>query len=264
MPKIVIFRWLACLLLFVVLSSPLTAQTRMKTAEARRYEACIQRTRSDPETAVEEALSWRDMGGGFPARHCLALAEAALGARQPAALRLEDLARDMQAEGRAAMAASVLAQAGNMWLLAENPRRGEAALARARRLQPENIAVLLDHARMLAALQRYEEAAATLDVLLRLDPSRADALVFRAAARRHLGRLDMAMEDAQLALALRPGMAEALLERGYLHRLAGRNDAARRDWLALLNRNPYGPSADAARAALAAMDVKVEGGGGRQ
>lgn len=258
MPKIVIFPWFACLLLLWVASSPLAAQTGSEAAEARRYQACIQRTKSDPETAVEEALSWRDMGGGFPARHCLALAEAALGARQSAALRLEELAQDMQAEGRTAMAASALSQAGNMWLLAGKPRLGEAALARARRLQPENIAVLLDHARMLAALHRYEDAAATLDILLRLDPSRVDALVFRAAARRHLGRLNMAMEDAELALALRPGMAGALLERGYLHRLAGRDDAARRDWLDLLNRNPYGPPADAAREALAAMDVKIE------
>ncbi len=258
MPKIVIFPWLAGLMTILPLHMAVAGQITSDAAEARRYRACIEQTRGDPETAVEEALSWRDMGGGFPARHCLALAEAALKAYEPAALRLESLARDMQAGNDATMAASVLDQAGNMWVLAGNPRRAEAALARARQLQPRNIRILLDHARMLAALQRYDAAATTLDTVLQLDPSRADALAFRAAARRHLGRLSLAMEDAELALALRPGMAEALLERGYLHRLAGRKGAARRDWLALLNRNPYGPAADAARAALAAMDVKTE------
>ena len=60
---------------------------------SRNYEACIALAMQDPDSAFERALAWRDLGGGAPARHCVAVALYSLGHFGDAAMGREDLAK---------------------------------------------------------------------------------------------------------------------------------------------------------------------------
>jgi len=214
--------------------------------EAREYKACIKLTKREPEFAFESALSWRDQGGGFPARHCAALALIAMKKYHIAAPRLEKLAEEMQTSGLD-LVVPILSQAANTWLLAENFSRANAVASAALEMEPDNIELLIDRSRILAAAENYQEAFNDLDLVLRLDPTRSDALAFRAAAWRQLGNNKRAMEDADLSLSLQPDLIDALIERGILHRLAGNREKAQQDWMKVLELSPNSPAGEIAR-----------------
>ncbi len=222
---------------------------------AEEYEACIKLTKREPELAFESALSWRDQGGGFPARHCAALALVGMKKYHIAAPRLEKLADEMLKAG-SDFVIPVLSQAANAWLLAEDYSRANAVASAALELEPGNIELLIDRSRILAKAENYKEAFDDLDLVLRLDPSRPDALAFRAAALRQLGNNIRAMEDAELALSLQPDLIDALIERGILHRLAGNAEAARKDWLKVLDLSPHSPAGETARRNIEKLDVR--------
>ena len=92
--------------------------------ENSSYDACIAATEDDPEQAFEEAVSWRDEGGGGAAEHCVAMALLALGYAGEAAARLDALARE-NLGGTQEQRSELMIQAGEAWLLA-----GRANLAR--------------------------------------------------------------------------------------------------------------------------------------
>ena len=238
--------------------APLAAAAELAdTIDSDRYRSCLAIVAETPEEGLESAMAWRDHGGGFPARHCLALALVALGQPKQAALRLQYLAQDMQ-QRKPALQAQILGQAGNAWLLAERPTEARTALTAALTRAPQNIDLLIDRARAQAALGAYADAFMDLDLAVALDPERMDAVVFRAAARRHLGDLQRALEDVELALALAPDLTEALIERGILRQMAGDQGGARADWLKVLETAPATAAADLARRHLEALDVKRE------
>ncbi|MEH6402305.1 MAG: tetratricopeptide repeat protein [Sneathiella sp.] len=221
--------------------------------EAREYKACIKLTKREPELAFESALSWRDQGGGFPARHCAALALIGMKKYHIAAPRLEKLAEEMRASG-SNFVIPTLSQAANTWLLAGNYERANAVATAALEIEPDNIELLIDRSRVLAHAENYQDAFNDLDKALRLDPTHIDALAFRAAAFRQLGDNKRAMEDAELALSLKPDQIDALIERGILHRLAGNPDQARKDWMNVLSISPYSPAGETARKNLEKLD----------
>ncbi len=223
--------------------------------EAAEYEACIKLSKREPELAFESALSWRDQGGGFPARHCAALALVGMKKYHIAAPRLEKLAEEMRNSG-SRFVIPVLSQAANAWLLAEDYPRANAVATAALEIEPHNIEMLIDRSRILAKAENYQEAFNDLDLVLRLDPVRSDALTFRAAAWRQLGDNKRAMEDVELALSLTPDLIDALIERGILHRLAGNANDARKDWLKVLDISPHSPAGDTARRNIEKLDVK--------
>jgi tetratricopeptide (TPR) repeat protein len=223
--------------------------------EADEYKACIKLTKREPEIAFESALSWRDQGGGSPARHCAALALIGIKQYHLAAPRLEKLAEEMRSSG-SELVLPTLRQAANSWLLAKNYPRAHAVASAALEIEPDNEGVLIDRARILAAAENYQEAFDDLDLALRLNPTRPDALTFRAAARRHLGQMDRALEDADLAVSLSPKFVDALIERGILLRLAGRDDEARADWLKVLQLSPNSSAGETARKNIEKMDVR--------
>ncbi len=229
-------------------------QAAYARSENDEYKACLKLTKIEPELAFESALSWRDKGGGFPARHCAALALMGLKKYHLAADRMEKIAEDMHASG-STLVVTMLSQAANSWLLAEQYSRAHAVASAALDLEPGNIDLLIDRSRILAAAENYQDAFNDLDLVLRLDPTRSDALAFRAAAWRHLGNNERAMEDADLALTLNPGQIDALIERGILHRLAGNIDAARNDWSAVLEISPHSPAGEIARRNIQKLEL---------
>ena len=242
-----------------VQSAPLTAA---QPGEEAAYQRCLSEIEFNPNQAFDEALIWRDRGGGIPARHCAALALIALEEYTAAAERLEELADQTATRAAAqAMRPAMLGQAGNAWLLADRPDRAYSVLSAALALLPEaepaRADILIDRARALAAQAQWAAAEADLSASLSLAPDRVDGYIFRATARRFLERSEAAFEDIETALALEPARPEALLERGILHRLAGRDAAARGDWLMLLSVTGEGAAATVAQRNLEMMDVDL-------
>lgn len=238
-------------------AAPLKPSAGIAASDDQQYQACIALTEKAPDDAFESAIAWRDRGGGFPAKHCVALALIALKQFAEAGDRLEELAKEMHAKA-APLQADVLDQAGNAWMLAGQTAHAIGVFTAAVDIKPKNVDFLVDRARAYAEDNKYAEAARDLDQALRLDPERADAHAFRASARRHLGNLAAALEDAEAALAIDGNEVEALLERGILRRNAGNKLGARQDWLKVLLLAPGTPVADSAQADLQQMDVKTE------
>ncbi|WP_328702610.1 tetratricopeptide repeat protein [Belnapia mucosa] len=220
-----------------------------RLASGPEYERCLSLVRQDPDEARSFAEGWEAGGGGEGARHCSALALIALGEPERGAERLEGLARVSRAS--AATRASIFAQAGQAWMMANDGGRAFGATTMALTLAPDDPELLTDRAIALGTLGRYAEALDDLNRVVRLDPDRAEAWVFRAAAHRHLDRVDQAAEDVARALTLAPDSAEALLERGIIRQLRGDTAGARADWERAITLAPDSATADLAQQNLA-------------
>lgn len=223
----------------------------------RDYADCMALARSDPEAGLERAFAWRDLGGGDPARHCVAVALIGLKRYDDAARRFEALAQDIAPENRD-LRPTILSQAAQVRHLADQPEQALADQDAAIKLAPSDVELRIDRAVTLATLGRFWDAVDDLNRALDLAPNRSEALVLRASAYRHLKILDLARDDVERALVLAPDDPNALLERGQLRRLAGDRAAAREDWLRVIALAEGTPPAEAARAALARLDVQTE------
>ncbi|MBK1663134.1 hypothetical protein CKO38_03440 [Rhodospirillum rubrum] len=233
----------------------------------RQYGACMALARSRPDQAFEKAGQWKALGGGVPARHCEAVALLGLKEYGEAARRLEALAEDVKlARG---LRVDLLTQAGQAWLAVGDLSRAYAnqttalqlAGARAQSGAPALSSVLpdlyIDRAVTLAQAGRDDEATTDLTKALALQPASVTALVLRASAQRRQGRLTAARADAEAAVKRAPDDAEARLERGDVRLALGDRDGARADWLKVLELAPREGAADAARARIETLDLKV-------
>lgn len=249
---------LAGALFAIVVGSPALAQTRyadMPVAQA--YQSCMALARSKPTQGFEAAIAWRDEGGGPAARHCTAIALVGLGQLEEAAQRLEALAQNMSGFG-APERASVLGQAGQVWLRLGDGTRAYAALSAGLDLDGSNAGLWTGRGVVLARAGEYWEAIDNFNQALDRDSNSVDTLVYRAAVYRLLGTPDLAADDVARALALDPSNPEALTELGTVRLATGDRDGARQAWLAAINAAPRSPAAETARAALEQLDVKTE------
>lgn len=238
----------------VLVAGTAVAQTPM-SPEERQYRQCIALARAKPSDGYEAALQWRDHGGGTYARHCAALALVNLKQYAVAADRLDYLAEEAQVS-LPRLAPDLYGQAGNAWILADEPKRAVASLDAGLKLSPNNVDLLIDRARAKAQIGDLEAAKRDLDQALKKEPERDDALSFRASARRELGDAPGAMADANAALKINSKNLEALLERGLLKQAAGDKVGAREDWVRLIQLAPGSPAADAAQAEIERLDLK--------
>ena len=209
----------------------------------------------EPEAGFERAIAWRDLGGGIASRHCVAVALYGLGQFRDSALRLERL---VQENVNPDLQVSLLSQAGNAWLMADELERAHAALSAGLELAPFNLDLLIDRSLVFAAAKNYWETVDDLNRALDVDPDNADALVFRASAYRYLDSLELAADDVNRALELRPEHVAAYLERGNLRRHSEDPAGAREDWLHAIKLAPNSPAAEAARRNLEKLDIKAE------
>lgn len=222
---------------------------------ARKYADCMELARDEPTKGFDEALAWKGLGGGDAAEHCLAASLMGLKIYGEAAQRFEAIAGHTKRGDQ--VRTGLLAQAAQGWLLSGDAERAEHVLDAALKLKPEDPDLLIDRAEARAARANYEGALGDLDLAVARAPNRPDAHSFKASALRHLNRPDEARAAAEKALALDPQHVEALLERGILKRMAGDDTGAREDWMTVLRRAPTSAAADAARADLEKMDVKL-------
>lgn len=228
---------------------------------AQQYAQCMRLAAEDPGKALETARTWRDQGGGDPARHCAATAQFHMGRYAEAARQLTDLGRTLNKESPLALRTRALNQAGRAWLLAGKPARAEAVQAAAIELDPENAELWIARAESRFHMGKYWLAIDDLNRASELTPTDAWIYVFRASAYRHVDALELALEDANRALELAPANAEALLERGIARRLSGDEAGARRDWLKVIEAAPDSPAARDARSNLERMDVDPDTAG---
>ena len=224
---------------------------------SQEYADCMLLAQRVPDEAFESALAWETAGGGQAARHCAAVALINVGEFAEAAARLEAIAKDTPVD-RPQLAANLLGQAGQAWLMADALERAYAAQTAALKLAPEDVDLLIDRSVTLAEAANFWEAIDDLNRAGELAPNRADVLVLRATAYRYVDGIELAREDVERALRIEPQNAEALLERGILRRLGGDADGARKDWLKAATLAAGTPTADAAQINLEKLDLKAE------
>ncbi|NVK19829.1 MAG: hypothetical protein HWE30_14115 [Methylocystaceae bacterium] len=240
------------LVAFLILcaTSPLQAQA---INHAEQYDACMQLVDKAPEQAFDAGLTWKGLGGGEAAEHCIATALIVMHRYETGADRLEKLADTSRRSKE--FKAQILAQAAQGWFLANQVDRARAVLTTAISLDENSAELYVDRAQMRSAQHALNDALSDLNTALSLDNNNVDALVFRGTIYRLLENFDAAMSDIKRANALDPAHGEALLERGMLYRISGQNDQARKDWIAVIEIDPTSASAETARLNLEKMDV---------
>lgn len=226
--------------------------------DAQHYDRCLELAHSDPQKAFDDAESWRNIGGGFPAQHCAAVALVGLKKYPEAATRLQALASAMMQAGPE-MRGDAMEQAGQAWLLAGRPNEAKSAFDAALGFKPKDQELLIDRAEAYALGGKYFEAIDDLNAVLDQTPNRVDALVYRASAYRQLGSIDLATDDVERALRLDPNSVPGLLERGNLRRLKNDTTGAKADWQQVMKLGPGTPAAASAQDNLAHLDQSPTG-----
>ena len=237
--------------------SALAATAGGLPAEISRYDECIAVTELDSEQAFEEALIWRDQGGGGPAEHCVAMALLALGHAGEAAVRLDTLARENRG-GTQEQRSNLLVQAGDAWLLARRSDLAEATFSAALMLTPRDAEVWAARARARAMAGEWEMAESDLDAAITFNNANPEFYVLRSAARNAAGKDILAAYDINAALEIDPNFPDALAERGLMRFAAGDEDGAREDWIKVLNAAPESAAADVARSGIERMEIHLE------
>ena len=239
-------------------AAPASAQQPQRPLDHEaEYEACMQLARQEPAAAEESARAWLDLGGGEPAKHCIAVALIGQQRYGDAAQMLEDLAANMN-DPIPRLQSEMMAQAGQAWMLADNTERALDAQSKGLSYAPDNIELLIDRSITHATRDEFWEAVDDLDKAYQMNPERTDVLVLRASAYRRLEAVELALDDLNRALSIDPGYPEGLLERGIVHRMMGNDEAARQDWNKIIDSVPGTPAAEIARRNL---DILQNGGG---
>ncbi len=236
------------------------AAVAQETDPKQRYRECLALAREDPEEAFEQAIAWRDLGGGNAARHCVAVALIELEKFEQAAARLETLATEMKASAN--MKAAVLGQSGQAWMMAGGFERANGVLSAALELIPQGLLaadLLVDRGVVLAGAKNYWEAIDDFNAAIEIAPERAEAYVFRAAAYRYVDSFELALDDIERALEIESDHLQALLERGIIRRLQNDIKGARADWLRIITHAPESPTAKIARANIERLELGYGG-----
>lgn len=181
-----------------------------------KHKNCLERIAVDSELAFEEAMIWRDDGGGRRAKHCVAMALYARGHEDEAANRLDTLAKASDG-GTASMRADFYSEAANFWLVANQPDRAYKSATDGLKLQMDHLDLRIARARAYAMSGYYEYAETDLTSVLSLDSQHAGALRYRADARLQQGRLMDAKTDIENSLAYNPSSVETALLRGQIN-----------------------------------------------
>ena len=165
----------------------------LRGSASERYRQCTAIATEDPGNAEILAVEWQDEKGGLPAGHCLALALSGQGRFVEAATILDEIAAQMRLGGyfffskeRAdrELLAEIFGQAGNAWILADEPVKAYESLTEALGIVPAWSKTIVEHridrARALAMLGNYDQALKDLEAAQNSDPNRIETYVYRA------------------------------------------------------------------------------------
>jgi hypothetical protein len=201
------------------------------------YEQCADFAKTDAQGAYNQALAWHSAGGGAAAEHCEALALSQLQRYGEAAPLLDTLAQQQKSLNNADRA-QLFDQAGNTWLLADEPLKADLSFSNALALAGGDVEILADRARARAMRKDWSGADSDLSAALLHDGDRADLLVLRASARHAAGRKAEARADIDRALDVFPGYGDALVERGAMKFEDGDAVGAQNDWRSVARAAP--------------------------
>lgn len=181
-----------------------------------RHKACLERIAIDQDIAYEEAMIWRDQGGGRRARHCEAMALFALGHESEAANRLDELA-DSRDGGSKKMRLNFRAEAANFWLAAQDADKAIESASAGLLYDTENADLRIARARANVMQADLDQAEAELSLLLFHHPKHSEALRYRADVRLRQDRLVAAKTDIDASLSADPTSVETALLRGRIN-----------------------------------------------
>ena len=156
----------------------------------------------------------------------------------------------------------MLAAAGNMWIAAGQPGKAalalDKALAGAGLLAEQRGEALLDRARAAEAQNDLKTARAK--VTAAAETISKDAFLWYFSAALAIRENDPATAKLAIgrALVLEPNDPTVLFEAGHVFHFAGEEGKARDYWTRASAADPKGKSGDAARRALAMMDVPLQ------
>ncbi|HET9336267.1 MAG TPA: hypothetical protein VFO12_07665 [Sphingomicrobium sp.] len=154
-----------------------------------------------------------------------------------------------------------LAAAGNMWIAAGQPGKAAVVLDKAlagKGLQAEQHGLaLLDRARAAEAQNDLKTARAKINEAAKTIAEDPYLWFFSAALSLREEDIPAAKSSINRALAMVPDSAEVLFEAGHIAQAAGENAQARNYWTRAIAADPTGPTAKAARAALAMTDAPL-------
>ena len=246
----------AAMLLLAVAAVPALAQQAYDPSlDPVRYDGCVRAIDADAAKVVTYATEWQALGGGLPARHCLALAQLHLGQNAAAEQTLVEAAALADRE-KSPMAADLWGQAGNAALLAGDVAGAvghfSAAILSAGEFAPKRTAnLLIDRARARVEQQQPAAARADLDRALGLDADAAEGWLLSAALARRQQDLPRARADIAKALTLAPADGDVLLGAARIAE-AGKDPKAAREFLEKAAAGQDADAAETARQALAA------------
>lgn len=184
---------------------------------AERYSQCVALTEQNAPRAYEEAMAWAAEAQSVYAYRCAAKALVAQRQYYTAAQRFQSLASAVNPENTG-MRSELWMEAGNAWLLAEQPGNARSNFTRAiTALQstPEQLPDLLINRAVAYGMERdWRPAEEDLSRSLDIRPQDATALRLRAAARMNQRSYELAEADARAAIRLEPGNQENTLVLG--------------------------------------------------
>ncbi|MEM7171139.1 MAG: tetratricopeptide repeat protein [Pseudomonadota bacterium] len=240
------------------LANPSIVHAQLEQADSgERYRSCLENAYQRPEDTFEMATGWIGEGGAEHARHCAAIALIELGHYGVAAQRLEDLVKDLPEE-KLDFQSTLLAQAGQSWLLAGDLDRAYRAQTAALQGDPTSVQILTDRGITLASAGHYGEAVDDFTQAILKAPGNSEIFVYRASAYRYLGEEGLAAADLETALANDPENPDALLERGILRRLSGDEAGAREDWVRAAVMGEGTPTGELAQRNIEKLDLNLD------
>lgn len=238
-----------------LIAAVLASGSAAPAAEITSADQCDPAIAANPAAAREQAAVWYRLGGGTAARLCEAAALEAMGADTTAAQLLTGVAQNTNRAMEPALRATILEDAGRLWLRAGRPELARETLASADRLTAATPERLILRARAEAAEADWPAADATLRQALAIEPNDALALALHAAALRQSGNLAAARAEAEHAVAANPDLPEALFELAAAQAEAGDRDQASAQWLQLIERYPDSDLTPIARRNLQSMSA---------
>ena len=184
--------------------------------ERARYEACLLRIAQEPEQAYEDGLAWTSQGGGWPARHCAALALAALGHPGEAGARMAVLGEETIAATDHTRAV-LFGHAGDAFLEAQDWDAAANAFQRGLAFAPQDYGLAAGAAQARLSQGDAEAAERAATRAIAIDARGAEAWRLRAEARLRQGDLDAAQSDMTEARERAPDDVAILLLRGRIN-----------------------------------------------
>ena len=182
----------------------------------RKHAECLERIAEDQELALEEAMIWRDQGGGGRARHCEAMALFALGYEGEAAARLDALAESGEG-GSEASRLKYRAEAADLWITAGDATRAYASATAGLAMDERHADLRIARARAYGLNGRYDYAETDLSTVIAFHPDNAEAWRYRADARLRQDKLSDAKLDVERSLDLDLTSVETALLRGKIN-----------------------------------------------